>query len=360
MAADYKASSITLGEFDAPQKDAQQHAQNAQHRPHPQQQPQQQSQQAEKQAQLLEQVQQQAEQMHYADPAPGPLVVSASVDTFYYSWGKYWYLVNAVLEDGSVRRLCRYYQDFYMFQIQVLGTFEEAAGRADQPRQLPYMPGPLTYVNDGVSTKRRVNLDDYLHRLMALPTYISHSVIVQELFALRPGDVEAPGPTDELPQPLTPQVESFDDAPTETRMDASTSSVSYSEGTEESRPVSNASGLMGPPASTGPSGGGGGGHQRMTSVSTVGPTPDNPAVNTPQSSSNSVKVKVFYQDDLIAIRVPSDIDYATLHDRLCERLGVEALSLLYKADDGVRVVISNDEDLGGAVFGKNKLVLYAS
>ncbi|KAG5370125.1 Protein scd2/ral3 [Yarrowia sp. C11] len=356
MAADYKASSIPLGKFDDPQ----------QHSQHPSyQQLNQSAQQPQQQAQMQ---QQQAGQDHYADLARGPLVIAASVESFAFDSGRYWYLVNAELEDGSVRRLCRYYQDFYVFQIHLLGAFQEAAGRTDQRRLLPYMPGPLTYVNDSISKKRRANLDEYVRNLMALPTYISHSVIVQELFAIRPGDVEASGPTEDLPRPLTPEDGTFDDAAqaeaeakgieaVPMQASLSTSSVNYSEATEGSRPVSSTSGLMGPPASTGPSGGG---HQRMTSVSTVGPTPDNPAVNTPQSSSNSVKVKVFYQDDLIAIRVPSDIDYATLHDRLCERLRVEALSLLYKADDGNRVVISNDEDLGGAVYGKNKLVLYAN
>lgn len=368
MAADYKASSIALGNFDDPQQHSQQQA--LQHALRGQQtlqehQVQQEHQTLQERQSLQEQ---QALRENYAAPATGPLVVAASVESFALHSGRYWYLVNAELEDGSMRRLCRYYQDFYVFQINLLGVFEEAAGHNDQPRLLPFMPGPLTYVNDSISMQRRHNLDEYVRKLMALPAYISRSVIMQELFALRPGDVAAAGPTDDLPQPLTPETESFDAAQAEARAkgihpkslgptNVSSSSVSYSEGTEESRPVSTASGLMGPPEPTGLPGGG---HQRMTSVSTVGPTPDNPAVNTPQSSSNSVKVKVFYQDDLIAIRVPSDIDYATLHDRLCERLRVETLSLLYKADDGSRVVISNDEDLGAAVYGKNKLVLYAS
>lgn len=347
MAADYKASSITLGIFDDPQKDAQHQQHQHQHQ---------------LQAEQQRDAQREAQRAHFLARAPGPVVVAARVETYKYSQGKFWYLVNAELEDGTVRRLCRYYQDFYMFQHQLLETFEAAAGKiGGHPRMLPYIPGPLTHVNDSISSQRRAALDVYVERLVTLPPEISHSVLIQEMFALRPGDVAAAGPTDESPQPPTPaHADSIDVAPAETPAHASYSSVSYSEGTEDSRPVSSASGLMGPPASTGPSGGGGGGHARMTSVSTVGPTPDNPAVNTPQSSSNSVKVKVHYQDDLIAIRVPSDIDYATLHDRLCERLRVDALGLEYKADDGGWVVMGNDDDLGGAVFGRNKLVLRAS
>ncbi|KAG5363006.1 Protein scd2/ral3 [Yarrowia sp. B02] len=353
MAADYKASSIPLGKFDDPQQQQQAQSQQAQ------------------------QAQQQKRQNHFAARAPGPLVVRAGVESFAFDTpsGKYWYLVNVELEDGSVRRLCRYYQDFYVFQIHLLDVFQEAAGKRDQERMLPYMPGPLTYVTDQISSQRRGNLDEYVRKLLELPAELSQSRIVQELFAIRPGDITASGPTEELPQPATPLEETFEDAQADARARGvhsqpppphtlpraaqSSSTVAYSEDTDaESRPVSVQSSTAQLPSHS--SAAYGAGHQRMTSVSTVGPTTENPAVNTPQSSSCSVKVKVFYQDDLIAIRVPSDIEYAMLRDRLCERLRVQTLSLLYKAEDGSRVVIANNEDLGEAVYGKNKLVLYAS
>lgn len=364
-AADYKASSITLGDIEDPDHDAH-HQRDQQLR----QQAIEQQRAHEQQHALGEEQKRQHEQallQYYVERAPGPLVVSARVDSYHFTDEKFWYLVDCTLEDGTVRRLCRYYQDFYMFQLSLLGAFEEAAGRRDQERLLPYMPGPLKYVTDMVSSQRRENLHDYVGQLLALPPYIAQSNVLQNLFAIKKGDVEADGPTDQLPQPLAPNEQLFDNAKAEaeakgirpiTRTDSHMSSSEADNHTEESRPTSEASGLMGPPtayATAAP----GGGHQRMASVSTVGPTADNPAVNTPQSSSNSVKVKVFYNDDLIAIRVPSDIDYLTLHDRLCERLRVAALSLEYKAEDGRRLPLVNDVDLDEALHAKNKLVLVA-
>lgn len=131
----------------------------------------------------------------------GPHVISASVDRYAFDGGRYWYLVVVQLSNNSWRNLCRYYQDFYDFQIKLLDEFPDEAGRTGRKRILPFMPGPLTYVNDSISSQRRANLDDYVRKLVLLPAHISRSPIVQQLFALRAGDIETPHQTNAMPQP---------------------------------------------------------------------------------------------------------------------------------------------------------------
>lgn len=128
-------------------------------------------------------------------------VRSASVDRYAFDGGRYWYLVVAELSNGRYRNLCRYYQDFYDFQIRLLDEFPDEAGRTGRQRILPFMPGPLTYVNDSISSQRRANLDEYVRTLISMPPYISRSPIVQQLFALRTGDIETPHLTNTMPQP---------------------------------------------------------------------------------------------------------------------------------------------------------------
>lgn len=130
-----------------------------------------------------------------------PYVVSVCVDRYAFSDDRYWYLVVAELSTGKYRHLCRFYQDFYDFQINLLDEFPDEAGRTGQDRSLPFMPGPLTYVNDSISAQRRVNLDEYVKNLINLPSYISRSPIVQKLFAIRTGDIESASPNSVTPQP---------------------------------------------------------------------------------------------------------------------------------------------------------------
>lgn len=116
-----------------------------------------------------------------------PYIVDASVDSFNVDNGRYWFHVNAELNNGESRSLCRYYEDFYDFQIKLLEYFPNEAGRQQQQskRILPFIPGPLTYVTDKITKKRQVDLNDYVKELISLPKYISQSNYVKKLFETR-------------------------------------------------------------------------------------------------------------------------------------------------------------------------------
>ena len=73
-----------------------------------------------------------------------------------------------------------------------------------------------------------------------------------------------------------------------------------------------------------------------------------------------MKVKVFFQDDLIAIRVPSDISVQQLREKLMDRLKIhDGIVMQYKDEpSGAYVDLVSDSDLDTAVQRNSKLTLY--
>ena len=78
------------------------------------------------------------------------------------------------------------------------------------------------------------------------------------------------------------------------------------------------------------------------------------------SNTGAIKVKVFFQDDLIAIRVPADINFQQLQDKLQDRLKVNGEIIIQYKDEpsGSHVDILADNDLYMALQRNLKLTLY--
>lgn len=163
--------------------------------------------------------------MSPGEPLPTGIITSATVDSFHFEQGDYWFRIQAThvagpstaaptnaptAPDGEERDLILYrlYEDFYEFQIALLDHFPAEAGRETDAnghaseRILPLMPGPLDVVDDLITSQRRVDLDQYIVELCSLPEYIMRSELVRLFFEPRPGDHctshPARGPTDEL------------------------------------------------------------------------------------------------------------------------------------------------------------------
>lgn len=77
------------------------------------------------------------------------------------------------------------------------------------------------------------------------------------------------------------------------------------------------------------------------------------------ASGGAMKVKVFFQDDLIAIRVPSDINLQQLKEKLTDRLKIgDGIVVQYKDEpSGTVVDLNNDGDLDTAIQRNSKLTL---
>jgi len=143
------------------------------------------------------------------DPAlPEGILLSAEVVSFHSEMDEYWFRVHIVFQpynpNGSFdlpparqHVLYRCYNDFYDFQIELLEKFPREAGREVEnpsPRLIPYMPGPVERVDNGVTLTRKDELDKYLRSLCTLKVtsarYILESVVVRRFLAIKPGDAE--------------------------------------------------------------------------------------------------------------------------------------------------------------------------
>ncbi|KAK0935910.1 bud emergence protein 1 [Friedmanniomyces endolithicus] len=122
----------------------------------------------------------------------GPIVPErASVPRYIFADDKFHFVVEARMSDGTHWDLQRVYEDFYELQINLINAFPEEAGQLPgKPRILPYMPGPVKFVTDGISEGRRENLDQYLRDLMRLQKHISYSSLVRRFFAPKEHDYE--------------------------------------------------------------------------------------------------------------------------------------------------------------------------
>ncbi|KAI5776384.1 hypothetical protein EDC01DRAFT_483410 [Geopyxis carbonaria] len=285
--------------------------------------------------------------------------VSGSVESYNYENGRYWYVVKAIMEDGKSWGLCRFYEDFYDFQIALLDEFKEEAGHTGHPRILPYMPGPVTYVTDTISAARRQSLDEYIKKLLSMPPYISKCRLVKLLFAPRPGDVE----TNRYDHRQSAGSQHSSDSSRAPSRQSSAHNLNGNNGYP---------GLSAPPARTsqqqGRSNGIAQAHQvHMRSGSDLQPPrmlrQDSSMSATTANSSNSqpgfLKIKIEYQDEMIAVKLPKDVNFAQLQDKLQERLGTNLSRIQYKDEaSGHTLDMIGDNDLNAALSRNPKLKLF--
>ncbi|KAK6531650.1 bud emergence protein 1 [Orbilia ellipsospora] len=327
-------------------------------------------------------------------PAPLLAPVAASVESYAYDNGRYWYLVRCQMEDGRTWHLCRFYEDFYDFQIALLKAFPREAGTTGEPRILPYMPGPVHYVTDSLSSQRRQSLDDYIKKLISMDPEISRCELVRQLFVPRQGDVDV---TDSIREStysgstyVAQQHQSLaSQSMASQNRDSHLSNVSSDSSPAPSRQGSRAdlasnmrgngsypSILSPPPAQRT--------HQMRTPTSTNGHPREihmrsNSDMRPPQmaradsnlsaitaisggsASGTFMKVKVHYQDDLIAIRLPIDIPFASLQEKLETRLDTKLACIQYRDEQTSEYYdIISDHDLNTAIQRNPKLVLSVS
>lgn len=291
--------------------------------------------------------------------------VWACVPRYCFDNDKYWYIIEAKMEDGRWWELSRYYHDFYDFQIALLTQFEEEAGNKGKPRTLPYMPGPVTHVTDAISNGRRQSLDEYIKKLLAMPPHISRCQLVRELFAPRPGDFEIDPNAlgDEYRLSAGSQQSTGQDASGSTSRHSSQGQInngagSYPGTTASSARLSHQSHRTQPSLSQS-----NGSSQSRTDVPAQTMNRQPSSLTQPSTTAGgAMKVKVFFQDDLIALRVPTDITFKQLKDKLIDRLKVnEDIMIQYKDEPtGNFVEIISDNDLERARQRNSKLALHVA
>ncbi|KAH9231197.1 hypothetical protein K456DRAFT_1751668 [Colletotrichum gloeosporioides 23] len=360
MAADYKNSSITLGKFDvggAPQQGSLEQGMERMSIQQGQRRGSQQTgnsfpQQQQANYQQSRTSQQAASQpttpyTKSADQLYAP--ISARIPRYCFAEDKYWFVIEAVLEDGRHWELSRYYEDFYDFQIALLTEFPAEAGNTGtQKRTLPYMPGPVNYVTDAITEGRLHNLDAYVKNLLAQPAYIARCPLVRQFFAPREGDYEI--------DPNAPNEDEY--RLSGGSQPSSTDSPADGASRQSSRNNLNGNGYAGLSAAPQQRSMGQPGMTRQPSSLSQ----SQPSVSPGIAQAQAMKIKLYFNGDLIAIRVPNDISFQQLYDKISDRLKIpvgEEIQLFYKDDrTGEKPNLMSDNDLDTALDRNDKLLLY--
>ncbi|KAH7150495.1 hypothetical protein B0J13DRAFT_620803 [Dactylonectria estremocensis] len=358
MAAEYKNSSITLGKFDngsggsspgQPGQPVEQSMERLSIQQHSRQASQ--SGAGAQQAGYPNQARtsQQAQQNQFV-PKPATQLLAplqARIPRYCFAEEKYWFVIEAALDDGRHWELSRYYEDFYDFQIALLTEFPAEAGNTGtQKRSLPYMPGPVNYVTDAITEGRLHNLDAYVKNLLNQPHYIARCNLVRQFFAPREGDYE-----------IDPNSNGDEYRLSQGSQISSTDSPGGSRNNLNGGPYS---GLSAAPSYQN---GNPGMPRQTSSLSQPSQTSLTPSMQQhPQQPPSAMKIKMYYNGDLIAIRVPTDIQFQQLYDKIQDRLKVpdgDQLQLFYKDEPtGDKPSLLSDNDLDYALQRNEKLLLY--
>jgi bud emergence protein 1 len=100
--------------------------------------------------------------------------------------------------------------------------------------------------------------------------------------------------------------------------------------------------------------------RQTSSLSQPSTTSLSPGINGQQPQA--MKVKIYFGDDLIAIRVPTDVQYPQLYEKIRERLKIpqgEEIALSYRDErSGEKPNLISDNDLDRALQNNDKLIIY--
>ncbi|KAI0482233.1 hypothetical protein GGR56DRAFT_176697 [Xylariaceae sp. FL0804] len=351
MAAEYKNSSITLGKFEAGASPGQvQPIEQGMERMSLQQgHSRQNSIQSPSSYQQGQQQQRNTQQQSPVDSKPASQMyapISAKIPRYCFAEDKYWFVIEATLEDGRQWELSRYYEDFYDFQIHLLTEFPAEAGNTGtQQRSLPYMPGPVNYVTDQITEGRLHNLDHYVKNLLGQPAYISKCNLVKQFFAPREGDYEIDPNANDGEYRLSGGSRSSTDSPMiGNSQQSSTNNLSPNRYSGQSAPR-----MGGMPQMT----------RQGSSLSQPSQTSLSPGIT---QGPSAFKVKLFFNGDTFLIRVPSDINFQQLFEKIKERTKVpsgEQIQLFYRDEQsGDKLNLMSNNDLNYALDHNEKLVIF--
>ncbi|KAI3403364.2 BEM1 [Candida oxycetoniae] len=232
--------------------------------------------------------------------------------------GRYQYLITAKLSNGKTRQLYRYYQDFYDLQVKLLELFPYEAGKIENSkRTIPSIPGPLINVNDSISKLRREKLDFYLSNLIALPTHISRCHEVLNLFEVLNNGFDSESDSKRASKPISQISNSHQDRLSQ-----------YRGGETESINNSNSSNN----------------NNNNTNTNTNSYSYSNSTNSSKQISK--VKVKFYYQDDIFALLLPTNLRLQDLKTKLFKRLELDDITqhnfTTPKTTDSIRLFLRND------------------
>ncbi|SCU84923.1 LADA_0D04676g1_1 [Lachancea dasiensis] len=262
-------------------------------------------------------------------------ITRATVDSFSLEGDKFWFNVVCELPEKRTRILKRYYEDFYDLQVKLLDTFPAEAGKLRDTRGqwtkriMPYIPGPVPYVTDSITNKRKDDLNLYVTKLIALPAHISQCDLVRSLFSVRNNNYDKEMKQD--PKIATGQ------PPVGPTLHTS----SFSTKAEDST-------LTGDDLKM---------YEMMNGLSLKASKPQSrpPSVAPPQLKPT--KVKFFYKDDIFALLLDSNITYTDLRARIAPRIDSPTFKLYIKVDNSAGDEVRSDHQVAEVIQRKMKVLV---
>lgn len=252
------------------------------------------------------------------------LVIDAAVESFYLQDDKYWFQVTCEMSDRKTRILKRYYEDFYDLQVKLLDLFPKEGGKLRDnngqwtKRIMPYIPGPVPYVTDTITKKRKDDLNVYVKNLIALPTHISQTNLVKGLFAPKNNGFDREVNMEDT---MELNIGTTSDDPTLTKNDLklqrAMERLSINNGASKSRPPS----AMAP---------------RLT-------------------DEKPVKIKFYYKEDIFALMLHPTITFEELCKKISPRIDAEVFKLYIKKGEEIGDQVMEDSQVPLLIQEKSKI-----
>lgn len=316
---------------------------------------------------------------HYAHPRASQSIcpLRAKVPRYTHLNDEYWFIVEAVMEDGKYWELVRHYKDFYALQCNLMDKFPEVSGKVEGIRRtLPLMPGPLPWVTERITSERRAHLDTYLRTLLTISPDITSSQDVRAFFTAREGDKMMDSESDNdgfrlsagsqqsgsyIISPQTSNVSLSAGGTQRLSQQGTNPHGGYHNSSDLRIPNGNAGvpsvrsnqGLMAPP--------------QLTTAASFASLSNGPGAST----TTTTKIKVWFADaNCVVIRMPVSFTYVELLAKLRDRWALEPgagggadaaqrpLAMEYKDEETKQYWrLTNDEELADARGRNEKLTL---
>lgn len=276
------------------------------------------------------------------------VIIDAAINSFKFEDNKYWFLLECQLSSGKIRYLKRYYQDFYDLQVQLLDNFPSESGKLRDStgkwtkRIIPYIPGPVPYVTDSITSKRKDDLNIYVKELIKLPAYICDYIAVRYLFTIRSNgyDREEPIANNGLYNPTekTEVIETDINGLNGVRNDFSVNNPNNEDNTLTVEDLN----MM----------------QKMSNLSISSPSYGSRPPSVAPPPLKPVKIKFYYKSDIIALMLDPNITYNELFSKIASRISTDNFKLQVQLPEGGSEEISSDEQVSYIIHSKLKISVH--
>ncbi|CCK68052.1 phosphatidylinositol-3-phosphate-binding protein BEM1 KNAG_0A03720 [Huiozyma naganishii CBS 8797] len=284
----------------------------------------------------------------------GDRVIDASVDFFDLEDEKYWFAVTCELSSGKTRKLKRYYQDFYDLQVQLLDNFPSESGKLRDKtgqwtkRIIPFIPGPVPYVTDTITKKRKEDLNVYIKELIRLPPYIAGFVTVRKLFMLRKNGYDhEEAATEKVPEKIDTRMSK--DGTTavigDFRKGSGVDGGSVQDGSNADNTLTKEDlGNL---------------YDKTSKLSISPPLTDRSRQpSAPLATSKPTKIKFYYNNDIFALMLNNDVTFNELRDKIAPRVDGIKFKLHVKLAEGDAEEITTDAQVSQIIQAKLKISVH--